>query len=464
MLDLNLELELADSTHERVDSAGGFKVESVTSNSSVVNADALSSCIDGEDDSCSTRAVTFHFEILKGKGEEEEEEEEEGPSSWAHSSKSSVDISFLGGGGSSGRDRVVEKPSLPVKKSRRGPRSKSSQYRGVTFYRRTGRWESHIWDCGKQVYLGGFDTAHAAARAYDRAAVKFRGPEADINFTISDYEEDIKKLANLSKEEVVQVLRRQSNGFSRGNSRYQGIALNNFGAWGTQMDLFLGKRVCDKEGIKWNGKEATSKFVPHASQMILKAHNIADDKLDLNLRVSLPSGDGPKQKDRCFQLNHAPNDIVSERNSKTCLLDISLISSLIHDFIAFDPCSQMGNHLAAVSCDPPFNFLKRGLDHPITQDDLPTPFFSLKERRQEKGPLSLSLQSSRTWQMQDQADGGLIKAATTQPLFTNAASSGFPFSASSTSLQHPSQPSLYFIHSYDNTPQQYHHHNPQPPP
>nr|GEV72868.1 floral homeotic protein APETALA 2-like [Tanacetum cinerariifolium] len=40
-----------------------------------------------------------------------------------------------------------------MRKSRRGPRSRSSQYRGVTFYRRTGRWESHIWDCGKQVYL-----------------------------------------------------------------------------------------------------------------------------------------------------------------------------------------------------------------------------------------------------------------------------------------------------------------------
>lgn len=35
--------------------------------------------------------------------------------------------------------------SHPIKKSRRGPRSRSSQYRGVTFYRRTGRWESHIW-------------------------------------------------------------------------------------------------------------------------------------------------------------------------------------------------------------------------------------------------------------------------------------------------------------------------------
>jgi AP2-like factor (euAP2 lineage) len=47
---------------------------------------------------------------------------------------------------------VPAAPSSPAavspaagKKSRRGPRSRSSQYRGVTFYRRTGRWESHIW-------------------------------------------------------------------------------------------------------------------------------------------------------------------------------------------------------------------------------------------------------------------------------------------------------------------------------
>lgn len=30
--------------------------------------------------------------------------------------------------------------------------------------------------------------------AYDRAAIKFRGVEADINFNIEDYEEDLKQV------------------------------------------------------------------------------------------------------------------------------------------------------------------------------------------------------------------------------------------------------------------------------
>lgn len=181
MLDLNLEVESAESTQSGRDSAaaaGGSGAnltqmdESVTSNSSVVNAEA-SSCIDGEEELCSTRAVKFQFEILKGGGGEEEEEDDDeersavrtkeffpvakgdGNSmifldSSAQSSRSSVDISFQRGkqdGDLAGGDaaRVMQPPSQPVKKSRRGPRSKSSQYRGVTFYRRTGRWESHIW-------------------------------------------------------------------------------------------------------------------------------------------------------------------------------------------------------------------------------------------------------------------------------------------------------------------------------
>jgi hypothetical protein len=61
-------------------------------------------------------------------------------------------------------------------------RTPSYGFKGAVFYRRTGRWMSHITIDSKNKHLGYFDTAEDAARAYDKAAFEAWGHDCYLNF------------------------------------------------------------------------------------------------------------------------------------------------------------------------------------------------------------------------------------------------------------------------------------------
>ncbi|KAF4390705.1 hypothetical protein G4B88_015595 [Cannabis sativa] len=102
---------------------------------------------------------------------------------------------------------------------------RSSKYRGVSRHRWTGRYEAHLWDKlswnvtqkkkGKQVYL---------ARAYDLAALKYWGTSTFTNFPISDYEKEIEIMVTVTKEEYLATLRRKSSGTQEEAARAYDIA------------------------------------------------------------------------------------------------------------------------------------------------------------------------------------------------------------------------------------------------
>ena len=181
---------------------------------------------------------------------------------------------------------------------------RSSQYRGVTKHKRSGRWEAHIWvkETGKQMYLGGYEKEEHAAEAYDVAAMKCKGGKAGrkvkLNFHESKYAELSAFMESVGLEELVMAIRRQSQGFARGSSGYRGVTHHPNGRWEARIGMpgskhiYLGlfneeaaaARTYDRALVRLRGASAATNYSLANYKSELQAFEM--DKSTMNLTAA----------------------------------------------------------------------------------------------------------------------------------------------------------------------------------
>ncbi|KAK9064910.1 hypothetical protein SSX86_016293 [Deinandra increscens subsp. villosa] len=245
-----------------------------------------------------------------------------------------------------GSEKVDQQKQIVHRKSLDTFGQRTSQYRGVTRHRWTGRYEAHLWDnsCKKEGQTrkgrqGGYDMEEKAARAYDLAALKYWGLATHINFPVENYEQEIVEMKNMSRQEYVAHLRRRSSGFSRGASVYRGVTRHHqHGRWQARIgrvagnkDLYLGTfstqeeaaEAYDVAAIKFRGVNAVTNFdiSRYNVQKIIASDTLLAGELARRTKEVDPTATNELLSDQLLAHNGEPKTMLTDPTADMNMLD-----------------------------------------------------------------------------------------------------------------------------------------------